>query len=150
MNNTVWETTDFIWFHQFFFSILFCSKILSKIPSCMCLSCLFCLVFLILALLKRTGQITYKVPLVLGLSNAFSWVDWEVLCLQWIQSRSLRYWYVLLLVMLTLIIWFRWYLSGFLLWRFHFSLCDSCMVWERYFETMGITSCFFKKYIFPH
>lgn len=79
-------------FTSFSLTFLVCSKILSKIPSCICLSCLFCLVFLILALLKRTGQITYKGSLLLGLCNAFSWVDWEVMCLQWIQSRSIRYW----------------------------------------------------------
>ena len=137
MNNTVWETTNFIWFRQFFLNILV-SKILSRIPSCICLSCLFCLVFLILALLKRTGQITYKVSLVLGLSNAFSWVDWEVMCLQWIQSWSVRYCYVLLLVMLTLIIWFRWYLSGFLycedfIFPFEIHVCfgrDTLRLWE--------------------
>lgn len=75
-------------------------------------------------LLKNAGQVFYRMSLYLGLSKVFSWFNWGygffwkntkgMMCLfQDNLSGGIWAQYTLLLLILTLITWLRWYLPGF-------------------------------------
>lgn len=80
--------------------------------------------FMTLRLLKITGQLFCRISLNLGLSNVFTWLDWGYVFLEKyhisdVVPFSVHHYQkvgdvaVSLLVLLTLVTWFRWDLSRF-------------------------------------
>lgn len=109
-----------------------------------------------LAFLKSTGHLFGRMLLNVGFSDVFPWSDLGyalgkniiegMLCSSWhITSGSTWYWFVLLLVRWTLIIWSRGWQPG----SFNVKLLFVCVVYNLWRDTVRPCKCSVQQ-IFTH